>query len=604
MRYLVAVVAALLVLSTPTFAAEESLSAFDWDSWQHLPVQAGGRRKPLDTLARETLQTLCGRSSFTDPKTDRKLHATTLYLAMLFDWQGWEQASHGQGMRMTQYFRPHKADRWDKSPLILVESRSLRKAMGLDEHEKYFSPLSLIEANVRDRKTGQQMSFGVWSQRVSRKREDLSELEEAGRELAGKLWLYQEHRMGQRLEILPQPGSELEKWSSIAALMQTKLDDQTDPGGELRSAKQQFLKVRATYLRKSPQAFDRASTEFIAAVNKLGPKLGSYPKQSIIDLELVYNTWPPYTFAWVFAVASFFCALRSMAVPGKPLYAAAIACSVACLLSILVGFGMRGVITGWIPVTNMYDSVIFMSLGTVIFGLIFELRSGKRFVLAATAVVAASSLILADYCPSVLNPSLRMPPPVLRSNFWLAIHVMSIMLSYAAFALALGIGNITLGYYLVGSKKQDLVNGLSKFIYKLLQAGVLLLAIGTILGGFWADYSWGRFWGWDPKEVWALITLLFYLAVLHARFIGWVGNLGLAAWSVTCFTVLVVMAWYGVNFVLGSDLHGYGSGADSGLYYVVAVVSVQLLYVLVAFTVAKSRDAVAQGEKLVAVSAS
>jgi ABC-type transport system involved in cytochrome c biogenesis permease subunit len=166
----------------------------------------------------------------------------------------------------------------------------------------------------------------------------------------------------------------------------------------------------------------------------------------------------------------------------------------------------------------------------------------------------------------------------LRSNFWLITHVLTITLSYAAFALALGIGNITLGYYLVRSRNRETINALSKFTYRALQVGVLLLAAGTILGGVWADYAWGRFWGWDPKEVWALIALLGYLAVLHARYLGWVRQFGLAALSVICFS-LVVMAWYGVNFVLGAGLHSYGFGGG-GLSYVTAALTLQFLYVM------------------------
>jgi ABC-type transport system involved in cytochrome c biogenesis permease subunit len=110
------------------------------------------------------------------------------------------------------------------------------------------------------------------------------------------------------------------------------------------------------------------------------------------------------------------------------------------------------------------------------------------------------------------------------------------------------------------------IKPLSNFIYRAMQVGVLLIAAGTILGGVWADYSWGRFWGWDPKEVWALITLLVYLVPLHGRFAGWVNTFGLAVASVVCF-LSVVMAWYGVNFVLGVGLHSYGftEGGSQGL---------------------------------------
>ena len=198
-------------------------------------------------------------------------------------------------------------------------------------------------------------------------------------------------------------------------------------------------------------------------------------------------------------------------------------------------------------------------------------------MLAAAAAVSTISLILADNCPAHLDPSLRPLQPVLRSNFWLVTHVLTITLSYAAFALALGIGDIALGYYLVRSKNREVLASLSTFTYKTLQVGVLLLAIGTVLGGVWADYAWGRFWGWDPKEVWALITLLGYLALLHARYTGWLGDFGLAAWAAICFS-LVIVAWYGVNFVLGAGLHSYGFGGG-GQGYVAAAVALQFLYV-------------------------
>ena len=108
-------------------------------------------------------------------------------------------------------------------------------------------------------------------------------------------------------------------------------------------------------------------------------------------------------------------------------------------------------------------------------------------------------------------------------------------------------------------------------------SGVLLLAAGTILGGVWANYSWGRFWGWDPKETWALIALLCYILTLHGRIAGWWTQFGLVVASVVCF-LAVLMAWYGVNFVLGKGLHSYGFGLG-GEMYVASFVGADLLFV-------------------------
>ncbi len=117
------------------------------------------------------------------------------------------------------------------------------------------------------------------------------------------------------------------------------------------------------------------------------------------------------------------------------------------------------------------------------------------------------------------------------------------------------------------------IKPISNFIYRSMQVGILLVSAGTFLGGWWADVSWGRFWGWDPKEVWALITLLVYLIPLHGRFAGWVNTFWLVIASVVCF-LSVLMAWYGVNFVLGVGLHSYGfvEGGSQGTVGVATLV--------------------------------
>jgi hypothetical protein len=119
---------------------------------------------------------------------------------------------------------------------------------------------------------------------------------------------------------------------------------------------------------------------------------------------------------------------------------------------------------------------------------------------------------------------------------------------------------------------------------KIIRIGVFLLVLGTFLGGWWADFSWGRFWGWDTKETWALITLFFYLFVLHARYVGWLAGFGTAAWSVISFAA-VIMTWYGVNFVLNTGMHSYGSGSGGIGLYVLAGLIVQFIILAAATTV-------------------
>ena len=302
-------------------------------------------------------------------------------------------------------------------------------------------------------------------------------------------------------------------------------------------------------------------------------------------LEVLYNHGVPFRIAWICMLLAFVCLLlnclllktgsswKIFPLTGWSLF-------LCGLVAIVVGFAMRIAISGRAPVTNMYESVVYVGLGVALFGALLEIFHRRGYVLTAAAAVATVALILADNCPAALDPSLQPLQPVLRCNFWLVTHVMTITMSYAAFALALGISNITLCYFLCGAEDGPAIESLTAFTYRAMQVGVLLLAAGTILGGVWADYSWGRFWGWDPKEVWALITLLGYLAVLHARHVLWVKPFGLAALSTSCFS-LVIMAWYGVNFVLGAGLHSYGFGAGGAAYVLIAA-AVQATYVVVA----------------------
>ena len=127
-------------------------------------------------------------------------------------------------------------------------------------------------------------------------------------------------------------------------------------------------------------------------------------------------------------------------------------------------------------------------------------------------------------------------------------------------------------------------------VYRMVQLGVFLLSVGIILGGVWADYSWGRFWGWDPKETWALIADIGFLLLLHGRFVGWIGPYALLAWSPIAY-LLVIMAWYGVNFILATGLHSYGFSSGGAKLVVTYMVS-QVTLVVIAVLGAKLRSRV------------
>ena len=228
-------------------AGERDDAAFDWRQWQSLPVQEGGRQKPLDTLARETFRTIGNPSGFSDPQTQRKLDPIALYLTLLFTWQGWDRPASPHGMPSAAGCpgqpATSKPDAWDREPLLLVDSAALRTALGLPANQNYISFLDLGRATIEIPKTGEKSLFLAWVQDLLRDRPRRpDELQRKGLELAERYWTYQDVRRGQELEVLPVPDSKTQQWVSVARLVQTNWDDKTDrhrrdPQGEGRTAK-------------------------------------------------------------------------------------------------------------------------------------------------------------------------------------------------------------------------------------------------------------------------------------------------------------------------------------------------------------------------------
>ena len=225
-----------------------------------------------------------------------------------------------------------------------------------------------------------------------------------------------------------------------------------------------------------------------------------------------------------------------------------------------------------------------------------EILDRKLYILVG-ALVAMLAGLAAHYNSTQFNPNIRPIVAVLRSNFWLTVHVIAIILSYAAATIAWGMALIATGSAIFGQYRREttaegkrrvlpptLCEKIAPSIQRLLRIAVVLLALGTILGGRWADYSWGRFWGWDPKEVWALITLLFFLIVLHGRIGRLYGQLGIAIGGL--FGVIaVIMTWYGINFVMSAGKHAYGGGtAANATFLLIAFVLMNLLWGAVAMT--------------------
>lgn len=360
-------------------------------------------------------------------------------------------------------------------------------------------------------------------------------------------------------------------------LYQDALTSQPIPRAQIAAVLKAFASVRIAYLSGKPDDFGDASRAFFQV---LADTTNDDPGLSTISLELAFNRWQPFLWSWITMLA----ALISLTLgvmsgeqkQGKPLPRAArhspfllggLAVYIVSLIVQTIGFAMRMAIAGRAPVSNMYETVIFVAFMAAVFALILECVYRRGFIALAGAAVATLALVLADQLPLALDPKISPMVPVLRTNYWLTVHVLTIVSSYAAGTLAWGLGNMTLVLLVFrrakGGADRDSLKTLAHYTYRALQIAVLLLATGTFLGGWWAAESWGRFWGWDPKEVGALIALICYVIPLHARYLGWVQDFGLAVAAVLCYAS-ILLSWYVVNFLVAAGLHSYGFSSGGG----------------------------------------
>lgn len=512
------------------------------DSLETMTVQQGGRKKPLDTIAQETVAKIHGAASYKHDGIEESAMETFVSL--------WLNNRN-----------------WNQEPFVLVSYRPLKELAGLNVEQKHFS----FETLMRNQPLGEVVRT---AHRKEIDEEDLTRDEREALTVEDRLRLMLSMVDDNAIAIVPHPTDIKGKWVGITEAQSLYDAESVAPLlANFAIIKQTILSGTDHLPMLAPLA--RSLKDGLAA---LSPQV--YPADGVIRREVFFNHFHPFAKAWQLYGIALVLMLVALWVQPFNLYWTAIGTFVAGVAVQSVGFWLRMQIAGRPPVTNMYESVVWVGFGIAAIALMFELLHRSKYYLLAAAPLSVVCLILADSLPAVLDPSISPLVPVLRDNFWLSIHVPTIALSYASFALALGLGHVALGSYLFTPKAKSRIKLLSQLNYRVLQVGVLLLTAGIILGGIWAHFSWGRFWGWDPKETWALIALLCYLVPLHGRLVGWIGNFGISVASVVAFNA-VLMAWYGVNFVLGTGLHSYGFGTGGSEMMIVGVVGLDLLFVLI-----------------------
>ena len=526
----------LMFFAVPVFA-----QGLDFSILAKIPIQDGGRVKPLDTFARESVRMVTGREQFEGRDS----------LDTLMQWI----AQPGP---------------WDAKECIQVENLGLKDMLGIPKDQKWAMPVSLIHNEGL-------IAYVSASFNKQQKKIALDPEEKEALAVFGRLLRLEDIESGAALAVIPLPNPATQKWASLDDFRRAYERD----GAKMPEAAKQilgsFAQLMVSYKAGVTADFTTACGNFDLLLRQVGAR--DYPDRGKISLEVQYNRVKPFRWAWIIQLCAFLLMGLSVMLGARVLYWPGFGFFIGGILLSVYGFTLRCLIAGRPPVSNMYESLIWVTFGMTVFALIFEIIFKNRQFATAGAALAVIGFVLADNVPTVLDPSIQPLEPVLRSNFWLTIHVLTITLSYAAFLLSLGMGHVCLWSLWAHGNDPDRLKRQTRLLYRVVQVGVVLLAAGTILGGVWANYSWGRFWGWDPKETWALIALLGYVAILHGRLSGWLKDAGFTIGVVSAF-LGVLMAWYGVNFVLGVGLHSYGF-SKGGLPYVSAFVAVEIILLTV-----------------------
>ena len=507
---------------------------------------AGGRMKPVDTYASQLLRKVSKNDTYED------MNATQVFLSIQ------------QNPRL-----------WFQVPIIYIEkgNTKLRDIIGIP-HENQYANLS----NFFDEKGNYKISE---IQQEAQKSNIKSKFEKDVINVDRRVNLLYSAIIGDILRIFPLPNDASNKWVS-----QNMLDTSGFKGQDSVYVNQ-LLPAYLLTLSEARKTNDYSkSDEILEGITNFQKKYGSavYPSDHKIDLEIAYNKYDVfrtiYSYYMYIGTLMFFFVIFQIFNNNKAinfLIKASIAIILVLFLMHTGGLIARWIVSGNAPWSNAYESMIYVGWATMLFGLIFGRRSSMT--IAATAFLTAFILMVAHW--NWMDPEIANLQPVLNS-YWLMIHVSIIVASYGPFALGMILGLISLLLMVLTTSKNKskiglMIKELTIINEMSLTVGLIMLTIGNFLGGQWANESWGRYWGWDPKETWALISIMIYAFVLHTRLVpGLRSRFSFNLFSVGAFAS-IIFTYFGVNFYL-SGLHSYASGdkviTPTFVYYAMGIVTV------------------------------
>ena len=572
-------------------------SGFDVASFAELPVQVGGRIKPLDSVARNNLLILSARQKVITPEgetispiewfmdlTMRPEVADTyrvfkiefpddLGLAGLAE-KGQRYYSYNDLQPHFEELRrlyseidpePQKRSAYDKQIADLNEGlmryhrvmHSLHPVGGpdrldrlADEYRSYTATIGPGMVELRKQQAGEDYDAALLNRFIAFG-DDYLKLSEIA-----------------KLRVVPPPPpiDPMEDWKNIGLeLLDVMKGDPLSP--------------YVTSYASLTMAYRSGDTEtFNNEVSSMRQRfIGDFPGEiDRVHFEQVFNSVQPFYISMQLYVLIFLVACLSWLRWPKELSRAAFWLLVLAFAIHTFGLLARMYIQGRPPITNLYSSAVFIGWGTVLLGIFMEKFYRNGIGAAMASLVGFCTLIVAHHL-AMSGDTMEMMRAVLDSNFWLATHVTIVTFGYSAMFLAGALAIVFIVFGVFGRRfNKETARSLSSMVYGITAFAALFSLVGTILGGIWADQSWGRFWGWDPKENGALMIVVMAAIYLHARWGGIFKERGLMALAI-CGNMVTAWSWFGTN-LLGVGLHSYGF-TDSGFLWLLAFWSSQAVFI-------------------------
>ena len=510
-------------------------------------IQDDGRFKPVNTFSSELLRKLSKHDTYKGLTSDQVL------LSMLLSPQAWYE-----------------------SDIIYVKKAndSLHRFLGVPRGTKWVKPKVFFDANGQY-KLAPLLKDIYNTNTPNQFQKDFKEVDQ-------RIGLLNRALQGDIFKVFPVPNDPNYKWISHLDYVNDTLQI-TDP------LYKQFVKnalpAYLILLQQATETDDYSKAEKVLNNIKLQQEFYSaevLPSPAKVQTELWYNRiniFEQLFQAYLYlGTVLFIVLLWNIFIPKRifrRLTQIGIALLWLCFILHTVGLIIRWYLSGHAPFSDAYESMIYVGWSAIGVGLFFSRRS--PLTVAATAFVTAMILMIAHW--NWMDPAIGTLQPVLNS-YWLMLHVAVIVGSYGPFALGMLLGVINLLLMIVTTQKNaykiNLIQQELTIVNELaLTVGLVMLTIGNFLGGMWANESWGRYWGWDPKETWALISIMVYALVIHLRLIPhWRGRWAFNFMSIVAFSS-ILMTYFGVNFYL-TGMHSYATGdkiiTPAFVYYAVGIV--------------------------------